>query len=107
MNFLVCKYEPEINPTTTIEYANNAFRFFHVNILSKIHVVDAASEITEKIPLSDTYLTLDILKEKYNAILRGMMKKKQRMNRVGYTGEVEFILFEFFFRHLTELTIKM
>ncbi|XP_055325439.1 peroxidase-like [Sitodiplosis mosellana] len=82
------KYDPDIKATTTIEYAMNAFRFFHVNIPSNIHVVNDSGALLEKIPLSNTYLTVDILKEKYNAILRGMMKQKQRMNRVGYTGEV-------------------
>lgn len=90
------KYDPDIKATTTIEYATNAFRFFHVNIPSKIEVVNASDVCVKKIPLSDTYLTAEILKKEYIDVLRGMMRQKQRMKRVGYTGEVRFFFSNFF-----------
>lgn len=55
-----------------------------------MHVINASDVIVKKIPLSDTYLTAEILKTEYNDVLRGMMRQKQRMKRVGYTGEVRF-----------------
>lgn len=53
-------------------------------------MVDENGKVVNETRLSDLYLAVNILtdNEKYNSILRGMMKQEQRMNRAGYTGEV-------------------
>lgn len=86
------KYDEDINPTTTIEFAMNAFRFFHVNLPSTVEMVNKNGRIVEEILLSNTYGQLDMLKTKYNNILRGLMQQKQRMNRAAYTEEVRLMI---------------
>lgn len=82
------KYNAEIDSTTTIEYATSAFKWFHSNVPTNLHLVDDADQLVRKVPFSDTYLAFDLLKEDYLNLLRGLLKQKQRMNRVGYSGEV-------------------
>lgn len=85
----VDEYNPYVNPTTLIEYANNAFRWFHTNIPTNIHIVNRDGDLEDEIPLSDTYLNLTLFTtSKYNGLLGGMLKQKQRMYKVGYTGQV-------------------
>lgn len=84
------KYDENVDPVTLIEYANNAFRWFHVNIPSNAEVVNDSGELVEQIRLSKLYLDIKPLdnKFKYYGFIRGMMKQKQRMNLPGYTDEV-------------------
>lgn len=83
------KYDPEIDATTTIEYATSAFKWFHPNVPTFLHLVDAHDKLIRKVPFSDTYLNFTLLKDgNYLNLLRGLLKHKQRMNRVGYSGEV-------------------
>lgn len=66
----------------------NAFRFYHVNLPSTIQMADNTGKVLEELPLSDTYMKVDMLKEKYNNFVYGFMKQKQRMKKIGYTDEV-------------------
>lgn len=91
------EYNPKIDPTTTIEYANSAFKWFHSNVPTTLQLVDAAGAIIRNVSFSDTYLTFDLLKDNYNNILRGLLKQKQRMNKVGYSGEVCFKMIKIIF----------
>lgn len=83
-------YNSTIDPSSMVEFSNGAFKFFHSNIPSVIHLANQSYNVIEKVRLSDVYLTLDDLPEKYNDYLRGLLEQKQRMNLVGYTGEVSF-----------------
>lgn len=73
-----------------IEFANNAFKFFHVNVPSTVQLADESYNITEELRLSDIYFGLDELSEKFNSFLRGLLRQEQRSRLAGYSGEVVF-----------------
>lgn len=82
------KYDPNIDPTTTIDYAI-AFRWFHTNIPENIWLVDQTGETITEVLFSDTYLSFGLITTtNYTNLIRGLMKQPQRMFRVGYTDEV-------------------
>lgn len=54
-------------------------------------MADENYTVTNKLRFSDAYFVVDPLANKYNDYLRGILKQKQRNNRVGYTGEVNYI----------------
>lgn len=76
----------------------NAFRFYHVNLPSTVEIADNNGKVLEEMTLSDTYLKVDMLKEKYNNFVYGFMKQKQRMKKIGYTGEMRNLFLKSEFR---------
>lgn len=53
-----------------------------------VQVLDEHCKVVEELRLSDTYLNLTMIQDKYYGILRGMMKQEQQMYIAGYTPEV-------------------
>lgn len=89
LNYSNCeKYDETVDPSTFIEYSSNAFRWYHTNVPDFIHLVDDCGKFLEKIPLSDTYLKLDLLKTRLKDVVNGHMAQGQRMRRAGYSDEV-------------------
>lgn len=65
-------------------------------------MVNKAGKVVKEVALSDTYGKVDMLKNNYNNILRGLMKQEQRNNLASYSGEVRSFcdLLNFFFLSL-------
>lgn len=72
------------------EFANNAFKFFHINIPSTVQLADETYNVTEEFRLSDLYGVTNTLPDKYNSFLRGLLRQEQINSQVGYSGEVVF-----------------
>lgn len=82
------EYNDKIDPSSTAEYAHNAFRYFHKDIPSKFAFVNESYAVVEKIPVSDLLLKSSILNDKYDNLLRGLLIRSILVNRPGYSPEV-------------------
>lgn len=84
------KYDSNIDPSTTPEYAHNAFRFFHKNIPSKFQMFDKKNQLVGELVLSDILFTkATILEEVYDNLLDGMLKQEMVYESPMYTPQVK------------------
>lgn len=85
------EYDSHIDPSTTVEYAHAAFRFFHKNIPSTFQMIDNDGRWVDELILSDVFLNdnATILQESYDVLLNGMLKQKMAYASPMYTPQVK------------------
>ncbi|XP_055302477.1 peroxidase-like [Sitodiplosis mosellana] len=71
------KYDSRIDPSTSVEFAHAAFRFFHRIIPSTFQMIDNRNQLVGHLFLSDVLLNgnATILQDKYDDLLNGMLKQ--------------------------------
>lgn len=89
------EYDANIDPRSMVEFANAAFRVFHANVPSNVYLANATYDVIEELTLSDSFGQIDLLPDNYNEFLQGLLRQRQRNNRVGYSGEVYSIAIAF------------
>lgn len=93
---LICKrksdhcdeYDANIDPSTSVEFGMNAFRFFHKNIPSTVEFVDDKGKLVNNTALSDTIIRSTILQDSYDNLLRGQLQQSISDDVAGYSSEV-------------------
>lgn len=99
-------YDPTIDPSSMVEFANGVFKFFHINVAEVVYVADASFNVTKIIELKYSYAALDPLKNEFNDYIRGLMRQKQRMYKIVYPDSVSrLIIFNDIFINLLFISI--
>lgn len=88
------KYDIRIDPSTTVEYANAAFRFFHKNIPKTFKMFDNNNQFVGELILTDyIFRNTSILQERYDDLLNGMLKQTIDYVSPMYNTEVQKFFF--------------
>lgn len=91
LKFQNVSFNPQIDPSTTNEFAAGAFRFFHSFIGTHFELVGEEGKV-RSINVSDSISRARMLDYYYDDILRGLLK--QKINLVGYSPEILNKLFK-------------
>lgn len=91
LNFQNVSYNPQIDPSTTNEFAAGAFRFLHSFIGTHFQLVGEEGKL-RSINASDSISNAKMLDYFYDDVLRGLLK--QKINLVGYSPEILNKLFK-------------
>lgn len=84
-------YDPDVDSSTANEFAAAAFRSMHSFVNSEFQLIADDGSVSS-LNLSDTVMNKKLLGANYDDILRGLLS--QKMNLVGYAGEVLNKLFK-------------
>lgn len=87
-------YNENIDPSTTIEFGMNVFRFFHKNIPSTVQFVNEQGKLVKELALSDTIIRSLMLQDSYDDLLRGLLQQSIFDDKAGYSSEVSIIPFQ-------------
>lgn len=91
LKFQNVSYNPQIDPSTTNEFAAGAFRFLHSFIGTQFQLVGEEGKM-RSINTSDSINNAGMLEYFYDDLLRGLLK--QKINLVGYSPEILNKLFK-------------
>lgn len=90
-----------------MEYAHNAFRYFHRNVPSSFQLVDNNNRLVGEFRLSDVlFRNATILQDKYDVLLNGMLKQAIDFAHPMYTPEVKSAFFTYLITQLQFQTQK-
>ena len=79
-------YSENLNPATSLEFTTSAYRFLHYYLNPYMKLV-TSDNVTTKIPLSETFGRMDLIEDRFDDVMRGVLNNK--MNVENYSDESE------------------